>query len=123
MVETVFVPELLSHNRTNGPGGQPEATGRLYLYCSSNTIIEADVLTIEQAAKSMLTGTFFTCVDHFLDDHGHLPLQYGVEQFDDEDEAGAEDEQRQSQENEAHCQVRQISINEDVFACNGWSGR
>lgn len=61
----------------------------------------------------------FTCVEHLLDDNSHLPLQHGVEQLDDKDEAGAEDEQRQSQENEAHCQVWQISVDEDVFACDG----
>lgn len=66
---------------------------------------------------------FFTCVEHLLDDHSHLPLQHGVEQLDDEDEAGAEDEQRQSQENEAHCQVWQISVDEEVVACNGRSKR
>lgn len=60
-----------------------------------------------------------TCVEHLLDDHSHLPLQHGVEQLDNEDEAGAEDKQRQSQENEAHCQVWQINIDEEVFACNG----
>lgn len=46
---------------------------------------------------------FFTCVEHLLNDHSHLSFQHGVEQLDNEDEAGAEDEQRQSQENEAHC--------------------
>lgn len=83
------------------------------------------MLTIKQGAGgSTLPGIFFfvcffTCVEHLLDDHGHLPLQHGVEQLDDEDEAGAEDEQRQGQEHEAHRQVRQISVGEDVFACNG----
>lgn len=65
----------------------------------------------------------FTCVEHLLDDHSHLALQHGVEQLDDEDEAGAEDEQRQSQQNEAHCQVGQIHIDEDVFACKRWRKR
>ena len=60
-----------------------------------------------------------TCVENLLDDHGHLSLQHGVQQLDDEDEAGAEDEQRQGQENEAHRQVRQINIDKDVLACNG----
>lgn len=71
----------------------------------------------------MCTGNYFfffiTCVEHLLNNHSHLALQHGVEQLDDEDEAGAEDEQRQSQENEAHRQVWQINIYEDVFACNG----
>lgn len=124
----VFVPELPpSHIRTGGPGGEPEATEILYLCSSSSITIEADVLTIKQAAESMSTGNsfvlFFTCVEHLLDDHGHLSLQHGVEQLDDEDEAGAEDDQRRSQENEAHRQVWQISIGEDVFACNGRSKR
>lgn len=60
---------------------------------------------------------FHTCVEHLLDDHGHLALQHGVEQLDNENEAGAEDEQRQSEENEAHCQVWQSGIDEDVFTC------
>lgn len=66
---------------------------------------------------------FCTCVDHFLDDHSDLPFEHGVEQLDNEDEAGAEDEQRQSQEDEAHRQVWQISTGEEVFAYNGGSKR
>lgn len=124
-IKAAFVPELSpSHNRTGGPGGKPEATGRLYLCCSSSITIEADVLTIKQAAGSMSTGfVFLTCVEHLLDDHSHLSLQHGVEQLDDEDEAGAEDKQRQSQEDEAHCQVWQTSTDKEVFACNGRSER
>lgn len=34
-----------------------------------------------------------TCVEDLLDDHGHLAFQHGVEQLDDQDEAGAEDEE------------------------------
>lgn len=84
------------------------------------------MLTIKQAAESTLKQKScffisFTCVEHLLDDHSHLALQHGVEQLDDEDEAGAEDEQRQSQENETHCQVWQLNIDEDVFACNAQS--
>lgn len=52
----MFVPELFpSHNRTDEPGGEPEATGRLYLCRSSSNTIEADVLTIKQAAASIFT--------------------------------------------------------------------
>lgn len=43
-----------------------------------------------------------TCVEHFLDDQSHLSFQHGVEQLDNEDEAGAENKQRQSQENEPY---------------------
>lgn len=107
LIKAVIVPELsLSHNRTGGPGDEQEAPGRLYLCCSSSITTGADVLTIKQAAERVLTGkSSLTCVEHLLDDHSHLPLQHGVEQLDDEDEAGAEAEQRQSQENEAHGQV------------------
>lgn len=35
----------------------------------------------------------FTCVEHLLDDEGHLALEHGVEQFDDENEATAENEE------------------------------
>lgn len=59
---------------------------------------------------------FRTCVEHLLDDHSHLSLQHGVEELDDEDEAGAEDEQRQSQEDEAHGQVWQVNVDENMFA-------
>lgn len=65
---------------------------------------------------------FCTCVEHLLDDHSHLALQHGVEQLDDEDEAGAEDEQRQSQQDEAHRQVRQLNVGKDVFACK-WTAK
>lgn len=72
-------------------------------------------------AKPCCFFIYSTCVEHLLDDHGHLALQHGVEQLDDEDEAGAEDEQRQSQENETHRHVWQLNIDEDVFACNAQS--
>lgn len=56
---------------------------------------EADVPTIKQVAASISFSFFvcFTCVEHLLDDHSHLALQHGVEQLDDEDQAGTEDEQ------------------------------
>lgn len=69
-------------------------------------------------SKHLFFFLCFTCVEHLLDDHGHLALQYGVEQLDDEDQAGTEDEQRRSQQNEAHSQVRQIGIGKDVLACS-----
>lgn len=52
-----FVSELSpSHNRTSEPAGDPEATGRLYLRCSSSIIMEADVLTIKRAAESVMNS-------------------------------------------------------------------
>lgn len=65
------------------------------------------MLTIKQARPHVVEGSsgFRTCVENLLDHHGHLPLQHGVEQLDDEYEAGAEDEQRPSQQNEAHGQL------------------
>lgn len=68
-------------------------------------------------SRIYMFSPFCTCVEHLLDDHSHLALQHGVEQLDDEDEAGAEDEQRQSQQDEAHRQVRQVNVGKDVFAC------
>lgn len=61
----------------------------------------------------------FTCVQHLLDDHRHLALQHGVEKLDDEDEAGTEDEQRRRQQDEAHGQVWQGGVGENVGACQG----
>lgn len=58
-----------------------------------------------------------TCVEHFLDDDSHLSFEHRVEQLYNEDEAGAEDKQRQSQENEAYAQVWQVNVDKDVFAC------
>lgn len=60
-----------------------------------------------------------TCVEHLLDDHSHLSLKHGVEQLDNEDEAGTEDEKGQGQQNDAHSQVRQVNINKDMVACMG----
>lgn len=96
-----------SHNRTARPEREPEATGRLCLCRSSSITTEADVLTIKQAEHHMQKARcwFCTCVEHLLDQHSHLALQHGVEQLDDEDETGAEDEQRPSQQNEAHGQL------------------
>lgn len=58
----------------------------------------------------LLTG-----VDDPLDDCSHLSLQHGVEQFDNEDQAGAEHQQRESQQDQTHCEVRQIYIHKEVF--------
>ena len=60
-----------------------------------------------------------TCVQHTLDDHGHLAFQHGVEQLDNEDEAGAEHQQGHAQQDEAHRHVREIGVRKDMTACNG----
>lgn len=57
----------------------------------------------------MLTG-----VEDFLDDNSHLSLQHRVEQLDYEDQAGAEHEQRESQQNQTHRHIRQIHIHKEV---------
>lgn len=70
-------------------------------------------------SASVSASIAFTCVQHLLDDHRHLALQHGVEQLDDEDEAGAEDQQRRQQKDEAHGQVWQRGVGENVGACGG----
>lgn len=65
-------------------------------------------------------GSWLTSVDDLLDDLGHLALEQGVEHLDEEDEAGAEEHQGASQQNESHGQVRQPRVREDVVACRKW---
>lgn len=60
-----------------------------------------------------------TGVDNLLNDLGHLALEQRVEHLDEEDEAGAEEYQGASQQDEPHGQVRQPCVHEDVVAC-GW---
>lgn len=43
-----------------------------------------------------------TCVDDLLDDRGHLTPQHGVEQFDDEDEADTEHQERRNEQDKSH---------------------
>ncbi len=57
---------------------------------------------------------WLTCVKHLFDDNRHLTLQHGVQQLDDQNQAGAEGQQRQSQQNQAHRQVRQVSVHKHV---------
>lgn len=58
-----------------------------------------------------------TSVDDLLDGFGHLPLEQGVEDFDQEDEAGAEHDEGPGQQNQPHGQVRQRRVREEVLAC------
>lgn len=60
-----------------------------------------------------------TSVKDLLDDAGHLSLQHGVEQLNDEDEAGTEHQQRKSQKDQTHCQIRQVHIHKEMFTCRG----
>lgn len=55
-----------------------------------------------------------TSVNYPFDDCSHPSLQQGAEQFDDEDEAGAEHQQRQSQKDQTHCHVGQVHIHKEV---------
>lgn len=55
-----------------------------------------------------------TCVDDLLDDGGHLTPQHGVEQFDDEDEADTEHQERRSEQDQSHCQVGQCRAHENM---------
>lgn len=61
---------------------------------------------------SRLTG-----VDNRLNDLGHLALEQRVEHLDEEDEAGAQEHQGASQQDEPHSQVRQPCVHENVAAC------
>ncbi|KAG7238414.1 hypothetical protein INR49_030921 [Caranx melampygus] len=54
-------------------------------------------------------GMRLTGVEDLLDDCSHLSLQHGVEQLDNEDQAGAEHQQRESQQDQTHKQVRMES--------------
>lgn len=56
-----------------------------------------------------------TSVKDLLYDCSHLPLQHGVEQLDYQDEAGAEHQQRESQQDQTHCQVWQIHIHKEML--------
>lgn len=103
-----FVPELpLAYTTGRAePGGLVgEQQGRLTVPALLiGQHHRADVPTIKQAKYSQ--HTFFpfllfgpqarTCVEDLLDDHGHLAFQHGVEQLDDQDEAGSEDKERYS---------------------------
>lgn len=64
-----------------------------------------------------------TSVDDLLDGFGHLPLEQGVEKFDQEDEAGTEHDEGPSQQHQPHSQVRQRCVSEEVLACpTAWLG-
>lgn len=58
-----------------------------------------------------------TSVDDFLDGFGHLSLEQGVEEFDQEDEAGAEHDEGPGQQHQPHSQVGQRRVSEEVLAC------
>lgn len=64
-----------------------------------------------------------TSVNDFLDGFGHLSLEQGVEEFDQEDEAGAEHDEGPSQQHQPHGQVGQWCVGEEVLACpTAWLG-
>lgn len=58
-----------------------------------------------------------TSVDHLLDGFGHLPLEQGVEDFDQEDEAGAEHDEGAGQQHQPHSQVGQRRVGEEMLTC------
>lgn len=62
-------------------------------------------------------AVLLTGVKDLLDDCSHLSLQHGVEQFDNQDQAGAKHQQRKSQQDQAHSQVRQIHIHKEMLTC------
>lgn len=65
-----------------------------------------------------------TSVDDLLDGFGHLPLEQGVEEFDQEDEAGAEHDKGPGQQHQPHGQVRQWCVGEEVLTCpTAWLGK
>jgi len=64
-----------------------------------------------------------TSVDDLLDGFGHLPLEQGVEDFDQEDEAHAEHDEGPGQQHQPHGQVGQRRVGEEVLACpTAWLG-
>lgn len=65
----------------------------------------------------VLRAAALTGVQDPLDDCGHLSLQHGVQQLDDEDQAGAEHQQRESQQDQTYWQVRQIHIHKEMLTC------
>lgn len=64
-----------------------------------------------------MVPVLLTSVDDFLDGFGHLPLEQGVEEFDQEDEAGAEHDEGPGQQHQPHGQVGQGCVGEEVLAC------
>lgn len=73
----------------------------------------------------LLSSTGFsqpTCVDDRLDHSGHLAFEHRVEQFDQHDKAGAQHNQRASQQHEAHCQIWQRGVHKQMIAW-GWGER
>lgn len=60
----------------------------------------------------LLTG-----VEDLRDHGGHLPLQHGAEQPDDEEQAGAEHQQRHSQQDHTDGHVRHAHVHEEVPTC------
>lgn len=55
-----------------------------------------------------------TSVDDGFDDTSHLSFQHGVKQFDDENQTGAEDQQRESQQDQTNGKVRKIHVHKQV---------
>lgn len=60
-----------------------------------------------------------TGVNNLLNDLGHLALEQRVEHLDKEYEAGTQEHQGASQQDEPYGQVRQPGVHEDVVACGG----
>lgn len=58
-----------------------------------------------------------TSVYDLLDGLGHLPLEQAVEEFDQEDEAGAEHDEGPGKQHQPHGQVGQRRVGEEVLAC------
>lgn len=64
-----------------------------------------------------VVSILLTSVDDLLDGFGHLPLEQGVEEFDQQDEAGAEHDKGPGQQHQPHSQVRQWCVGEEVLTC------
>lgn len=88
----------------------------LELCKSHKSVYHRLILAINSRAyqQKINLSRWLTCVEHLFDDDRHLTLQHGVQQLDDQNEAGTESQQWQSQQNQPHGQVRKISEHKHV---------
>lgn len=76
----------------------------------------ASYITNKYVCKLGLSTLTPTCVDDELNNTRHLSLEDWVEDFDNEDQAGAQHQQRDSQQDQTHRQVRQVWVRKQMPA-------